>query len=856
MKLISCYIEGYGALRKKTVRFDERLTSFCEENGYGKTTLASFLKAMFYGMESDRANSKEFGSRRRFNPFDGGLYGGNAVFSLDGAIYKIERFFDEKSEVKDSLKVYRNNEIYTGFGEDVGGKIFGIDRQSFERTVFINSEEIEISSTGSINARLNNFIEGADDDTNTEKALERLEKLAKEYKKSRAGSDLITRENNALNEINAKTDNIGRIKEKLSEKYARLDAYDAEYRELQRRLASAQNTELALKDWERYDAFVESARENEKIMNGIAEKYPHGIPTEADVEALRNAVSARRTLADQTGGLLSAEDEQKLKGLAAMFADGVPADAELKRADLAIAQAAGLNAAISSAEAEKPSEYEVRLRERFCGREPTKETLAAADDALETYKKAERAYRLTPDYVIEQTADNTGGARRKGAKKYVAAAAASCLIAAIGIGMIFFRPAAGIILAVIGAIGLIGTGFAYLNKKAGAGAAASVQKINPEKAVIERETNEAALAVRRILAAYGYPADGEVVYSVEKFTSDYNAYLALKRSESEKIRAAEEKKTALAAIRAELEGFFAGYGIGGGDFEAMAAELRGRMSEYSTLYNTRKKLGESNSDRDRSMAATDERIKAICAKYGLDAAAAEDGTAAIAADLSAYNRAKRAYADYLGKAKKFAEEKKLAERPLPADDTDGIRKQMADTGRERSALGIEIADDECEVEKLDDLINEKQRHTELLNEYRHNYFILTRTAEMLKAAEKRLKDRYVAPIKNNFLQYAGLLEKAIGEKAVMTPDFGIRYERNGAERSEKHLSAGQRSICAFCFRMALIENMYTEEKPFLILDDPFVSLDKRHMDKVKSMLCALSEKFQIIYFTCHESRAV
>ena len=131
-----------------------------------------------------------------------------------------------------------------------------------------------------------------------------------------------------------------------------------------------------------------------------------------------------------------------------------------------------------------------------------------------------------------------------------------------------------------------------------------------------------------------------------------------------------------------------------------------------------------------------------------------------------------------------------------------------------------------------------------------------RTAELLQKADKRLKDKYVAPVKDRFVTYAALLEEAIGEKVVMTPNFEIRYERDGTERSEKHLSAGQRSICAFCFRMALVENMYAGEKPFLILDDPFSSLDQKHLDKVKAMLKKLSERLQIIYFTCHESRAV
>ena len=196
MKLISCYIENFGAITKKDIRFEENLTSICEENGFGKTTLASFLEAMFYGMSSDRANNKEFGMRRHFNPFAGGKFGGNVVFSYGKDRYKIERYFDEKSDTKDSLTLYKNGELYNDFGDKIGEKIFGIDKPSFERTIFIDAHEIEISSTGSINAKLNNFVEGSTDDTNTEKALDRLDKAAKEYKKTKSGNDLISKENN------------------------------------------------------------------------------------------------------------------------------------------------------------------------------------------------------------------------------------------------------------------------------------------------------------------------------------------------------------------------------------------------------------------------------------------------------------------------------------------------------------------------------------------------------------------------------------------------------------------------------------------------------------------------------------
>ena len=119
-----------------------------------------------------------------------------------------------------------------------------------------------------------------------------------------------------------------------------------------------------------------------------------------------------------------------------------------------------------------------------------------------------------------------------------------------------------------------------------------------------------------------------------------------------------------------------------------------------------------------------------------------------------------------------------------------------------------------------------------------------------------MKDRYVKPILDEFLYYAEIIRRALGEKVTMTKDFEVLFERNGEYRSERYLSAGQRSICALCFRLALIKNMYKDNLPFLVLDDPFVALDGEHMEKVKKVLGELSKEMQMVYFTCHESRII
>ena len=55
MQLISCYVENFGRLAQFEYQFHEGVNTIVEENGWGKTTFAAFIKAMFYGIPSTSA---------------------------------------------------------------------------------------------------------------------------------------------------------------------------------------------------------------------------------------------------------------------------------------------------------------------------------------------------------------------------------------------------------------------------------------------------------------------------------------------------------------------------------------------------------------------------------------------------------------------------------------------------------------------------------------------------------------------------------------------------------------------------------------------------------------------------------
>ena len=58
-----------------------------------------------------------------------------------------------------------------------------------------------------------------------------------------------------------------------------------------------------------------------------------------------------------------------------------------------------------------------------------------------------------------------------------------------------------------------------------------------------------------------------------------------------------------------------------------------------------------------------------------------------------------------------------------------------------------------------------------------------------------------------------------------------------------------------CMRFALVDALFTGEKPFVILDDPFVNLDDRHTKEALALLRKLAEERQILYLVCNSSRS-
>lgn len=81
MKLVRCHIENFGGLSDIDFSFEDGLTVLYQPNGFGKSTLAAFIKAMLYGFPRTAKRSLSENDRKKYLPWQGGKYGGFLIFS-------------------------------------------------------------------------------------------------------------------------------------------------------------------------------------------------------------------------------------------------------------------------------------------------------------------------------------------------------------------------------------------------------------------------------------------------------------------------------------------------------------------------------------------------------------------------------------------------------------------------------------------------------------------------------------------------------------------------------------------------------------------------------------------------------
>ncbi len=688
MRLIACHIENFGKLRELDDTFQAGVNVIHEENGWGKTTFAAFIKAMFYGLPSSTKRSVLENERKKYLPWQGGSYGGNLTFENERGTYRIERFFGEKDK-DDTFVLYDQT---TGleshdYSSMIGEELFGINLEGYERSVYIPQMGLNITANDSINAKLSHLLDDGNDINNYETALSSLEEAMKVYKK---------------------TGNRGRLAE-----------LESQLADIDRTLERSAGTEEALPIWE---ARLKSKREE---LTGLAARQ-QGLKQRVVAASQYEAQKARHEHYAQLCG-----DKRRIEALRQerkdFFKGHEPTEEELLEKMMQQDSLGELSAKIA-AEEEKRSFYE-------------------------------QAYQETGD----QGKDHTR------AVGYVMGAAA--LLFGITAAVLFIR----LMSVVLGSFAVV--------------------------------AGIIALTLCLILIRRSYGIRTETDKRAQELSEKYRA-AGINIEPMQKLSQAHEE---------ELSGMvrFYFHDMKPSEARACIEELRRRKqalcdidAEYARICDAVTKFEQQNH---------------IAGQAGADAVSAED----IHESLQELQR-----------------QESETEKSIEA-----VRTEIAEIEAKTEHMGM-VLEEKAELE------SERERVTAELVQNRERYEVLEDTAKYLKKAKEALSTHYFGELQDSFHKYMQTLCTSLSGLANMDVSSQVKVEAAGARRELNLYSEGYKDMVGICTRLALIDVLFAEEKPFIVLDDPFASLDEAKLEGMLQMLQTIGREYQLIYFVCHNSRSL
>lgn len=844
MKLLKCHIVGFGNWKNKTIDFQDGLTSICEKNGFGKSSLASFIRAMFYGLERvTKANNE----RKRALPFDGSPCGGSLDFEWQGNQYAIERSFIGKTPKDDTLICYKNGIETKELGEVPGNVVFDLDLDSFNRTIFISPTDLEISSSETLNAKMSHFVEGSSDGCDFSSVKESLEELKKKYKpqKNAETKGLLAIETSKINDLEMQETNLSNMKAAMPAKYEKLQELDKNISIIQEKNKKAVSHNALIKSWENYDREKEKIEEKEKEIRQLKEKYPLGMISLAEETSMKGLLEQYKLDGNTYANLkLSIAEKDEYDNLKLHFEEDVPTPSLLNELqELVLAYSNEKNK-----EPLKLSSEESSLIRLFDGRKVNLESL---ETRMATYRSLKKEYDKEPDQISVPTEQKKISLKAPlifGLSLFILFSVMAILLG------IFVHPGCYSLFALSAASLLIPVVYYFNEKKKRAAMPTSENQPNLRKKEMGENLTELKINLSSAFQSFAVD-ENELEGSFALFKAKYNSYLKTFQHEKDLNKTNEQNRLSYLAKERTLQERFSHYHYKGNDYANLLMNLSADTKKYLSYVQKEKQIEEQRKELENKIHEEEERIKEFVQKYNMGEP--NSYLSQLPIDRNALQNKEKELAKQKEDLALFKEKEHLTERPssLEGIDLNTLSKELEKAINDRQTLSSQIEEDERNISSLEDEVSSLPEEKENLTKLKKDYDIVSKTLKALTDAEESLKRRYISPVENQFKKYSQNLENVLGEEIEMDTDFNVSFIRDGKRSGAEYLSSGEMTLCALSYRLAITDNIFEgKEKPFLILDDIFADLDETHINMAKKFMENLSQNEQILYFTCHPSR--
>lgn len=899
MRLISCHIENFGKLHDLTMDFEDGCNVILQENGWGKSTLAAFIKVMLYGFEEEKSRDGLKNERKRYRPWQGGVYGGRLEFEAEGKRYIAARTFGTKEkEDTFSLREKDTNLESRAYSANLGEELFSLDCGSFCRTVFVSQNDCETFATDSVNAKIGNLAEDTDDINNYENVNQRFVNLLNQMSPGRKTGSLYKKKEEivqlelsvrASGDVEHAIEEIGgRLREKLAEQQT--------LKEEQAQLLKKQREIGAFKDIQaKQEKYKELCREyGERKAEAEEEKkyFPGRVPDAEELEgiiALGTGLPAAQESARIYG--MSEEERSRLAQLAERFRgkESVPDELrewEEKERRLGALKVTLAESSLDPKDAERLEDY----NKRFAGGVPQIETLekvisdwngsAEKKSVLGQKKLNYETWQRVAASGADRADRRAGGGESFSGGFFLAMGTililAGILLATVHVGAALPQPAAAAALGLLGAAGIVAGVIQRRRSAARKGAEASeALQANDGLQQMQREILEEEAFIgkvdrdtRRFLAEYGIVCDRdeEILDSLYGLKSDIRDYITLsQRSRDAELAEARDSYRKLSAqIRDFLKGYYPEDPVEEAEYSRRLAELSEECSAYI-------RLREKNENYLKAKEALEGIQKELLEFLESILLPPQQDLQAQLLEIQRHCHSLQVCGRELENVEKRKEAFEVSEdvekimKIAPAggaEDLQDINVRLEEIAERLEKILSYIADYNRQADDLreaaDRAAEDFDRLTQLKEEYRlerEKYELLKRTRELLEQAKLSFTAKYTEPIRQSLAKYYELLTKDGAGSLHVDANADITVDEQGMQREPRFFSTGYRDLFGVCMRMALIDAMYPEEKPFVVLDDPFANLDAGKLAGAMEFLNRIGGEYQVLYFTCHHSRA-
>lgn len=896
MTLIECYIENFGKLQQFTYKFQDGLNTINELNGWGKSTFAAFIRAMFYGMDASRTKKNlDEAERKKYTPWQGGRFGGYIIFELDGKEYKIERFFGEK--IKDDTFILYNQKTgleSKNFSSNIGEEIFKLDRAAYSRSTYIPQNSIAIEANDSINAKLSNLIENdnSNDINNYDSAMKLLDKSKKEYVKtgSRGKLDIIRNKiasmEIALEKCMATGTDMEKWNERLDDIILNKNVVKEKLKNVKSQVEATSKYEAQTIKLQQYNELCDVFKRLQADFDPLLKFFGENVPTEAEIEKC-DIISSN--LLKVQGELKSYELTEREKfekdSLNSYFAHGVPDLPDIDECDELITKYRENKIKLDAnelTELEKqkkskfkkffekgvPSEVEI---DAFVNKIPQ---LNELNSNITTEKS--KLYMLK-NIGMQNAAPQNNNAQSNKEKTNNTSFVVGIVTVIIGIILAVILLPLGIA-CILGGIAIcVISKITHKNqqdqkvsnaKESTDKSADKPQDSNlkiqmfidnliSQKDLMEEEFNT-------FIEQFGLDADSANYYSslnvIKANSSEYRNLLAKFENKENTVIKIDQAKI-ITKINSYVEKYCDDLSITIEQKYAIWKNVKNRRTQHLTICN---KLSKYEEIKSKYADLKDQLFRLLNAYFDEIDTNPITNVNVLREKRKEYERLARELTECRNRKGQFEKDNDIElfkNIQVPEYNLKELQEseKALDSGlehinSEESNARMQIRDLSDEADRCPDLQNDIEQLSNDLKAGEERLEILNKTILCLEDAKDNFATRYLDNMNQGFERYINMLDNGFLGVIHMDVQLNVNVSAYGSQRSLDYFSTGYRDLIGIATRFSLVDALFENEKPFIILDDPFTNLDGEKLNKALRMIGEISKKYQIIYFVCHESR--